>query len=96
MSSTALLVPTALATVLGVLVVDHYDQPALIMLPAVAFFLATVISVPVMAEALHRRRARPQLPQAPAPGARGKAALESPRRRRRPAGHRDLTLAVPA
>jgi len=69
----------------------------LIMLPVLAFFLATVISAPLTAEALHRRRARPRLPQAPAPGARSAAALESPhRRRRRSAGYRDLTLAVPA
>ena len=95
--SACLLVPTALATVLGVPIFDHYDQPALIMLPVVAFFLATLISVPLVAEALHQRRARPQLPEAPAPGAGSKAALESPRRRRRRStGHRDLTLAVPA
>lgn len=95
--SACLLVPTALATVIGVPVFDHYDETALIMLPLVAFFLATVISVPLMAEALHRRRTRPRLPQAPAPGAGSAAALESPhRRRRRSTGRRDLTLAVPA
>jgi len=95
--SACLLVPTALATVIGVPVFDHYDETALLMLPVVAFFLATVISVPLMAEALHRRRARPRLPQAPAPGAGSAAALESPhRRRRRSTGRRDLTLAVPA
>jgi hypothetical protein len=89
--SACMLVPTALATVLSV----PFADPAFIVLPFLAFFLASLVSVPLITEALHRRRTRPRRPQAPAAGAGGKAVRESPRQRRSP-GHRNLMLAVPA
>jgi hypothetical protein len=97
--SACLLVPTALATVIGVPVFDHYRQPALIMLPVVALFLATLVSVPLLAEARYRqqqrqRRSRSGRPQAPRGGAGRQAALGSQAQRPRRSPGRDLTLAV--
>jgi hypothetical protein len=93
--SACLLVPTALATALGAPFADRYDNTAFIVLPFLALFLASLISIPLITEALHRRRSRPRRPQAPAPGAGGKAVMKSRPPRRSP-GHRNFTLAVRA
>jgi Domain of unknown function (DUF1707) len=93
--SACLLVPTALATALGAPFADRYDNTAFIVLPFLALFLASLISVPLITEALHRRRSQPRRPQAPAGGAGGKAVKKSQPTRRSP-GHRDFTLAARA
>jgi hypothetical protein len=94
--SACLLVPTALATVIGMPLTDHSHDQAFIMFPVTAFFLATLISVVLISEARYRQRTRPRRPQGPAGGAGRPAALEPPPRRPRRSPGRDLTLAVTA
>jgi uncharacterized protein DUF1707 len=93
--SACLLVPTALATVIGTPFADRYHDPAPVVLPFLAFFLATLISGPLIAEA-RRRRSQPRLPQAPAPGAGGRAHRESRASRPRRSADRNRALAVSA
>jgi hypothetical protein len=94
--SACLLVPTALATVIGTEFVGRYDDAALAILPFLCFFLATLISGPLIAEARRRQRSRPWPPRAPAPGARSRAVRESRARRPRRSTDRNRALAVTA
>jgi hypothetical protein len=90
--SACLLVPTALATVIGMPFADRYHDPALVVLPFLAFFLATLISSPLIAEARRRQRSRPRLPQAPAPGGRALRESRASRPRRSADGNRALAV----
>lgn len=93
--SACLLVPTALAVGIGAPLVDRYDNQGFIFFPLLAFFFATIISAPLIAEARYRQRSRSRRPQAPAAGAGRQVAGESPARRRGSPG-RGLTFAVTA
>jgi hypothetical protein len=94
--SACLLVPTALAVGIGAPLVDRYDNQGFIFFPLLAFFFATIVSAPLIAEARYRQRSRSRRPQAPAAGAGRQVAGESPARRRRGSSGRGLTLAVTA
>jgi hypothetical protein len=94
--SACLLTPTGLAALIGLVLAERYDNASLGVLPLLAFFVATVISGPLIGEARDRARSRARPPQAPALGAGGQASLAPrPRPQRRPPG-RGRTLAVTA
>jgi hypothetical protein len=94
--SAFLLTPTGLAALISLVLADRYDDASLVVPPLLVFFVATVISGPLIAEARNRARARARPPRAPAPGAGGQAyQAPRPRRQRRPPG-RGHTLAVTA
>ncbi len=94
--SACLVLPTVLGIAIGLALSDPHRYTALYFISLVAFFLATLVSVPLIAEARHRQRSRTRLPQAPASGAGGQLAGESRTRRQRRSPGRDLTLAVTA
>jgi hypothetical protein len=95
--SACLLTPTGLAALISLVLSGRYDDASLVVPPLLAFFVATVISGPLIAEARNRARARARPPRAPALGAGGGQADQAPRprRQRRPPG-RGHTLAVTA
>ena len=94
--SACLLAPTGLAALIGLVLAERYNDASLAVPPLLVFFVATVISGPLIAEARNRARARARPPRAPAPGAGGQAyQAPRPRRQRRPPG-RGHTLAVTA
>jgi hypothetical protein len=94
--SACLLTPTGLAALIGLVLAGRYDDASLGVLPLLAFFVATVISGPLIGEARDRVRSRARPPQAPALGAGGQASrAPRPRPQRRPPG-RGRTLAVTA
>jgi hypothetical protein len=94
--SACLLTPTGLAALIGLVLAERYNDASLAVPPLLVFFVATVISGPLIAEARNRVRARARPPRAPALGAGGQA-FRAPRpgpQRRPPGGGR--TLAVTA
>lgn len=93
--SACLLIPTALATVIGFALTARFHNQALTFFPVLAFFFATAISTPLITEARHRQRSRPRPPRAPTDSGREPTGGSRPRQRRRSTG-RDLTLAVAA
>jgi hypothetical protein len=94
--SACLLAPTGLAALISLVLTERYDDASLAVPPLLLFFVATVISCPLIAEARNRVRSRARPPQAPALGAGGQAfRAPAPRRQRRPPG-RGHTLAVTA
>ena len=94
--SACLLTPTGLAALISLVLAGRYNDASLAVPPLLVFFVATVISGPLITEARNRARARARPPGAPAPGAGGQAyQAPRPRRQRRPPG-RGHTLAVTA
>jgi hypothetical protein len=91
--SACLLAPTGLAALISLVLAERYDNASMAVPPLLAFFVATVISAPLIAEARNRVRSRPR---GPALGAGGQAfRAPAPRGQRRPPG-RGRTLAVTA
>jgi Domain of unknown function (DUF1707) len=94
--SACLLAPTGLAALIGLVLAERYNDASLAVPPLLVFFVATVISGPLITEARNRVRSRARPPQAPARGAGGQSsrAPRSRPQRRPPDGGR--TLAVTA